>query len=92
MKFIGNEINKNFNNSGCEKNWVFIDFNNSTHIVYDWNPLNICKINPETNTLDKVAVRETPYIFSRIRGSTCGFKYSNKTATNTNGNIRLDIE
>jgi tetratricopeptide (TPR) repeat protein len=92
MKFIGNEINQNFNNSGCEKNWVFIDFNNSTHIVYDWNPLNICKINPETNTLDKVAVRETPYIFSRIRGSTCGFKYSNKTATNTNGNIRLDIE
>ena len=93
-KFIGNEITQDFNNSGCEKNWVFIDFNNSTHIVYDWNPLNICKINTETNKLEKVAKRETPPIFSRIRGSTSGFKYVKKS-TNViinNENIILDME
>jgi len=90
--FIGNEITQNFNNSGCEKNWVFIDFNNSTHIVYDWNPLNICKINKETNKLEKVAKRETPLIFSKIRGSTSGFKYAKTVDKSTNGNTQIDIE
>jgi tetratricopeptide (TPR) repeat protein len=92
LKMNGNEITQKFNNSECEKNWVFIDFNNSTHVVYDWNPLNICKINKETNTLEKVAQRETPLIFSRIRGSTCGFKFTTKIGDNTNGNIKIDIE
>jgi hypothetical protein len=92
LELIGNEITQDFNNSGCEKNWVFIDFNNSTHIVYDWNPLNICKINKETNKLEKVAQRETPYIFSRIRGSTCGFKYTTKSEKSNNGNIEIAIE
>jgi len=92
LKLVGNEIKQDFNNSGCEKNWVFIDFNNSTHIVYDWNPLTICKINNATNKLEKVAKRETPAIFSRVRGSTNGFKYSKKTgSTSNNGNISIDI-
>ena len=90
--FIGNEIRQDFNNSGCEKNWVFIDFNNSTHVVYDWNPLNICKINTETNMLEKVAKRETPRIFSRIRGSTNGFKYYKQINTDKNENIDLNME
>jgi len=91
-KLIGNEITQDFNNSGCEKNWVFIDFNNSTHIVYDWNPLNICKINKETNKLEKIAKRETPAIFSRIRGSTSGFKYATTVDKTNNGGITIDIE
>jgi tetratricopeptide (TPR) repeat protein len=91
LKLAGNEIKQDFNNSGCEKNWVFIDFNNATHIVYDWKPLNICKINNETNKLEKVATRETPAIFSRIRGSTNGFKYSKKMGTSNNGNIAIDV-
>jgi len=92
LQFVGSEIKQDFNNSGCEKNWVFIDFNNATHIVYDWNPLNICKINNTMNKLEKVAKRETPAIFSRVRGSTNGFKYSKKTGTSiNNGNIRIDI-
>jgi len=82
---IANEITQDFNHSDCEKNWVFIDFDNSTHIIYDWNPLNICKINNETNKLEKVAKREMPCIFSRIRGSTCGFKYFKKTGEVNNG-------
>ena len=92
LKLVGNEIKQDFNNSGCEKNWVFIDFNNTSHIVYDWNPLTICKINNATNKLEKVAKRETPAIFSRVRGSTNGFKYSKKTGSSiNNGNISIDI-
>jgi tetratricopeptide (TPR) repeat protein len=92
LKLTGNEITQNFNNSGCEKNWVFIDFNNATHVVYDWNPLNICKINKETNKLEKVAKRETPLIFSKIRGSTSGFKYIKTIDKSKSGNTQIDIE
>ena len=86
------ELTQEFNNSDCEKNWVFLDYNGSTHIVYDWNPMNICKINYENNKLEKVAKRETPHIFSRIRGSTSGFKYSKKIDEVKNGNITIDVE
>ena len=75
-KFVGNEIAAGFNKSDCEKNWVFVYFNNSIHIVYEWYPLSICKINSDTNTLVKVSEREMPLIFSKVRGSTCGFKFS----------------
>jgi len=92
LSFNVSELNQDFNNSFCEKNWVFIDYNDSTHIIYDWCPLNICKINDKTNKLEKVAKRETPLIFSRIRGSTCGFKYSKKIDEVKNGNIIIDVE
>ena len=32
-----------------------------------------------------------PTIFSRTRGSTCGFKYHKKINENSNGNITIDI-
>lgn len=70
------EIHANFNNSSCEKNWVFINYKESTHIVYDWYPLRICKINSTNNELSLVEKREMPCIFSNIRGSTSGFTYS----------------
>jgi tetratricopeptide (TPR) repeat protein len=70
------ELTQTFHNTECEKNWVFVDYNNSTHIIYNWHPLQICKIN-SNNTLDLVIKKEMPLIFSRIRGSTCGFKYLN---------------
>ena len=86
------EIIQKFNNTGCEKNWVFIDYNNSTHIIYDWHPLRICKIDNSKNELFIVDKKETPKFFSRIRGSTCGFKYSKKVGqSNNNGNISIDI-
>jgi hypothetical protein len=40
-----NEIVPNFSKASCEKNWSFVDYNNSTHIIYSWFPLQICKIN-----------------------------------------------
>ena len=84
------ELKQNFNNSGCEKNWVFVNYNNSTHVVYDWNPLKICKINDE-NKLNIIETKKMPSIFSRVRGSTCGFTYSKKIGSNNNGNISIDI-
>ena len=90
MQLKGSEITQQFNNTTCEKNWVFVDYKNSTHIIYDWHPLRICKIDSK-NELNIVEKRETPKIFSRIRGSTCGFKYSNKISTSKNGNISIDV-
>jgi tetratricopeptide (TPR) repeat protein len=73
-----NEIIPNFNNSSCEKNWVFVNYKDSTHIVYDWFPLRICKINLHVNDLSLVEKKEMPFLFSYIRGSTSGFTYSTK--------------
>ena len=88
------EITQNFNNTNCEKNWVFVDYNESSHIVYEWYPLKICKIN-SNNQLDIVITKEMPALFSRARGSTCGFKYYKKfnenNNENNNGNITIDI-
>ena len=79
-KMNPNEINPNFNNSSCEKNWVYIDYKGETHVVYDWYPLRLCKIN-NVNELSLVETKEMPHIFSRIRGSSCGYKYSKKAET-----------
>jgi len=73
------EIVTNFSNSDCEKNWVFFDYKGKTHVIYDWHPLKICKIESNTNILTRVVEKETPSYFSKMRGSTCGFKYKNGT-------------
>jgi hypothetical protein len=89
-KLETNELKQNFNNSICVKNWVFIDYKNDTHIVYDWHPMRIGKLN-ENNILEIVDKKDTPKFFSRIRGSSNGFLYSKKMDTNNNGNITIDI-
>ena len=85
------EIVPDFANSDCEKNWVFVDYNGSSHVIYNWHPLKICKMNNNKNILSLVKTNDMPKIFSRIRGSTNGFKYSKKINTNNNGNITIDI-
>jgi len=85
-KLIPIEIHQTFNQSQCEKNWVYVDYNNSTHIIYKWQPLQICKLNEDTKHIEIVTNTEMPKIFSHVRGSSCGFKYS-KQMTNNNGNI-----
>jgi len=73
------EIKPSFSNSDCEKNWVFVNFENETHIVYSWKPLKICKINNETNTLDLVKnIEEVPKMFKHMRGSTNGAEYNDE--------------
>lgn len=85
------ELNQNFNNTYCEKNWVFADYNHYTCVIYDWYPLKICKID-ENNMLKIIETRTMPNIYSRVRGSTCGFNYNKKLERNNNENIRIDIE
>lgn len=86
-----NELKQNFKNSGCEKNWVFVDYKNENHIIYEWYPLKICKLN-DNNTISIFETKEMPKLFSRVRGSTCGFNYSKKFGGNSDGNIKFDIE
>ena len=87
----GSEITQKFKHTDCEKNWVYVDYNNSTHVIYDWYPLTICKIDASKNELNVVDKKDTPKLFSRIRGSTCGFKYIKKMGENSNNNITIDI-
>ncbi|MCJ7801430.1 MAG: hypothetical protein MUP82_03625, partial [Candidatus Marinimicrobia bacterium] len=70
---------------------VYVDYNGSTHVIYDWSPLKICKINHVDKSLSLVETRKMPGIFSRIRGSTCGFKYSRPCGDNNTGNITIQI-
>jgi tetratricopeptide (TPR) repeat protein len=84
-----NELKQNFNATNCEKNWIYVDYKNELHIIYDWHPLRICKL--EDNNINVVDTKKTPKIFSRVRGSSCGFVYNKKIGENNNGNIKLDI-
>lgn len=87
-----NELTQSFNHSDCEKNWLLVRYNNENHIIYNWHPLQICKLNPENNTITMVENRTMPKIFSRARGSTCGFEYKKKIGENNNTNITISIE
>jgi tetratricopeptide (TPR) repeat protein len=75
-KLLANELKCGFSNVYCEKNWVFVDYKKSTHMIYSWNPLKICKVDDNTNILNLVETKQMPKFFSHVRGSTCGFKYS----------------
>jgi len=73
-----NELSCAFSHSDCEKNWIFIDYKDETHMIYSWNPLRIGKVNNQTNQLELVETKQMPMIFSHVRGSSCGFKYNKK--------------
>ena len=70
------EITPSFANNDCEKNWVYVTFNNEQHIVYNWFPLKLCKISGEK--LNLVKTIEMPRFFKYVRGSTNGFQYKNE--------------
>ena len=73
------EIVPSFCDSWCEKNWTYFKYKGENHLIYKWFPLQICKINTETNKLDTIEMKETtPRIFSHARGSTCGFEYGDE--------------
>lgn len=60
-----------------EKNWSFVDYNNSVHFVYQWYPLTVCKLNH--HTLEDVLInKEMPLLFKYVRGSTNGISYNNE--------------
>jgi tetratricopeptide (TPR) repeat protein len=85
-----NELTQNFANTSCEKNWVFCDYNNETHIIYNWYPLQICKLE-ENNEIKIVESKNMPKLFSKVRGSTCGFSYNKKVDENNNGSIKINM-
>jgi glycosyltransferase involved in cell wall biosynthesis len=85
---VGNNINVLFHKSDCEKNWVFTEYKKETHVIYNWYPLQICKIS-ESKDLSLVETKQMPYMFSLARGSSCGFKYNNYTTKIIDNNISL---
>jgi len=94
-KLITNELKQTFKSTGCEKNWVFVDFNNDTHIIYEWYPLKICK-QDGNNVINVVETKQMPKIFARVRGSTCGFVYNKQVKSSgfndtSSNNITLNI-
>jgi tetratricopeptide (TPR) repeat protein len=84
------ELQQNFKDTICEKNWVFVDFKNKMSIIYEWYPLTICNLINDNIEIEEI--KSMPRIFSRIRGSTCGFNYVNKIQTQTNNNITFYLE
>ena len=72
---VANEVTSGFSNEGCEKNWIYVNYKNETHIVYKWHPLQICKLDEDTKQIHIVETKELPKIFSHVRGSSCGFCY-----------------
>ena len=86
-----NEIKSSFNNYVCEKNWVFVDYDNSTHIIYSWYPLHICKIDEERNLLLSCEKKPMPFIFNHVRGSSPGYEYKKKNSV-CDENICLTLE
>jgi hypothetical protein len=73
------ELTCGFNATSCEKNWIFFELFGTTHVVYQWQPLTVCKVNKSNNVLDGVLQKNMPAIFSHFRGSTCGYKFNNET-------------
>jgi glycosyltransferase involved in cell wall biosynthesis len=77
-KLAPTEIKCSFNKSDCEKNWVYTNYKDETYVIYKWHPLQICKVDETSNTLNLMEEKKMPLIFSNCRGSSCGFKYKNE--------------
>ena len=61
-----------------EKNWVFLKYQGDLHVIYQWNPMYICKIDYEAQKLNIVRETRMPSIFTSFRGSTNGVEYEDK--------------
>jgi tetratricopeptide (TPR) repeat protein len=76
------ELSCAFANADCEKNWVFLNYKDETHMIYSWCPLKIGKINDTNKQLELVTTKTMPKFFSHVRGSSSGFKYNKKMKVN----------
>jgi len=81
------KIVQHFKNTNCEKNWIFVNYKNELHIIYEWFPLTICKINYSTHindqddnnyTIYSTEKKVLPNIFKNVRGSSNGFTWKNE--------------
>ena len=64
--------------STCEKNWVYVDYKDETHMIYNWFPLKICKVNNLSSLLELVEERTMPPLFKLARGSSCLVTYNDE--------------
>ena len=75
-----------------EKNWSFFEYNNDLCVVYKWFPLQIGKINYNTNKMNIIEIKyNVPDCFIDMRGTSTGYIINNeiwfvlhKGITNTN--------
>jgi tetratricopeptide (TPR) repeat protein len=74
--FSFHELKSGFNNKDCEKNWSLYSSGDDIHVVYQWQPLLLCKI--ENNLIQKICEKQMPKIFKHLRGSTNGFSYKDE--------------
>uniref|UniRef100_A0A6C0JGH8 Uncharacterized protein n=1 Tax=viral metagenome TaxID=1070528 RepID=A0A6C0JGH8_9ZZZZ len=69
-------------NSTYEKNWIPITYKNQECFIYNWYPMDICRVNLETQKLELVCRHENtmnvPY-FHKVRGSSIFINVSNGT-------------
>ena len=62
-----------------EKNWSFVEYKHILHVVFNWYPLQLGKINYETNALDITEIKyTTPEYFKGARGGTPGYIHNNE--------------
>ncbi len=62
-----------------EKNWSFVVYKKELCIIYNWFPLQIGKINYDTNKLDIIEIKyKIPDYFNNASGSTCGYIKNNE--------------
>jgi len=67
-----------FKETSCEKNWVYVFYQGSNHIVYHWYPLQIGKVNKEENRLVLRETKNMPWLFKFARGSSCGYSFGDE--------------
>jgi mannosyltransferase OCH1-like enzyme len=62
-----------------EKNWSLFDYNDELCIIYNWFPLQIGKIDYESNLMNIIEIKyDIPQCFKDTRGSTCGYKFNDE--------------
>jgi tetratricopeptide (TPR) repeat protein len=69
-------IRQTFNETNCEKNWVYFTHRNKTRILYSWSPFTVCNL--KNSELEVVYQQKMPPLFNIIRNSTCGVVYENE--------------
>jgi mannosyltransferase OCH1-like enzyme len=78
-EIIPNIIEPDFNNMTNEKNWCLFNYNDNLAVVYNWYPLNICKMDIDNKKITNIKYNyKLPEIFNNINNSSNGYKSNNQ--------------
>lgn len=62
-----------------EKNWSFVDYKNELCVIYKWFPLQIGKIDYDTNKMNIIEIKYNVHeCFNDARGTSCGYIINNE--------------